>query len=49
MSELMMSDLYTVNASYPLDSIHMRSIQLLYQLFNCLILHCVILNIYLSS
>ena len=26
MSELMMSDLYTVNASYPLDSIHMRSI-----------------------
>ena len=31
MSELMMSDLYTVNASYPLDSIHMRSIQLLYQ------------------
>ena len=24
MSELMMSDLYTVNANYPLDSIHMR-------------------------
>ena len=31
MNELMMSDLYTVNASYPLDSIHMRTIQLLYQ------------------
>ena len=31
MNELMMSDLYTVNASYPLDSIHMRAIQLLYQ------------------
>lgn len=28
---LMMSDLYTVNANYPLDSIHMRSISLLYQ------------------
>lgn len=31
MNELMMSDLYTVNISYPLDSIHMRSIHLLYQ------------------
>lgn len=31
MNELMMSDLYRVNANYPLDSIHMRSIQLLYQ------------------
>lgn len=31
MNELMMSDLYTVNTSYPLDSIHMQSIQLLYQ------------------
>ena len=31
MDKLMMSDLYTVNANYPLDSIHMRSIQLLYQ------------------
>ena len=31
MNELMMSDLYTINAIYPLDSIHMRSIQLLYQ------------------
>lgn len=31
MNELMMSDLYTVNANYPLDSIHMRAIQLLYQ------------------
>ena len=31
MSELVMSDLYTINANYPLDSIHMRSIQLLYQ------------------
>ncbi|WP_288146931.1 DnaD domain protein [Thomasclavelia cocleata] len=31
MDKLMLSDLYTVNASYPLDSIHMRSIQLLYQ------------------
>lgn len=31
MNELMMSDLYMVNANYPLDSIHMRAIQLLYQ------------------
>lgn len=31
MNELMMSDLYTVTSSYPLDSIHMQSIQLLYQ------------------
>lgn len=31
MNELMMSDLYTVNTNYPLDNIHMRSIQLLYQ------------------
>ena len=31
MNELMMSDLYMVNANYPLDSIHMRTIQLLYQ------------------
>ena len=31
MNELMMSDLYMVNANYPLDSIHMRVIQLLYQ------------------
>lgn len=31
MNELMMSDLYTVNTTYPLDSIHMQSIQLLYQ------------------
>lgn len=31
MNELMMSDLYTVNTNYPLDSIHMRSILLLYQ------------------
>lgn len=31
MNELMMSDLYMINANYPLDSIHMRAIQLLYQ------------------
>ena len=31
MNELMMSDLYMENANYPLDSIHMRTIQLLYQ------------------
>ena len=31
MNELMMSELYMVNANYPLDSIHMRAIQLLYQ------------------
>lgn len=31
MNELMMSDLYAVNVNYPLDIIHMRSIQLLYQ------------------
>ena len=31
MNQLMMSDLYMVNANYPLDSIHMRTIQLLYQ------------------
>lgn len=31
MNELMMSDLYMVNANYPLDSIHMRSLYLLYQ------------------
>ena len=31
MNELMMSDLYMVNANYPLDSIHMRAIQLVYQ------------------
>ena len=31
MNGSMMSDLYTVNANYPLDSIHMRSISLLYQ------------------
>lgn len=31
MNELMLSDLYMVNANYPLDSIHMRAIQLLYQ------------------
>lgn len=31
MNELMMSDLYMVNANYPLDSIHMCTIQLLYQ------------------
>lgn len=31
MNELMMSDLYMVNANYPLDSIHMRSLHLLYQ------------------
>lgn len=31
MNELMMSDLYMINANYPLDNIHMRSVQLLYQ------------------
>lgn len=31
MNELMISDLYTVNATYPLDSIHLKTINLLYQ------------------
>lgn len=31
MEKLMMSDLYMISTNYPLDSIHIRSIQLLYQ------------------
>ena len=34
MNELMISDLYTVNATYPLDSIHLKTINLL-RMFNC--------------